>query len=121
MTISSHAEPLKGINVTVAEEGKYPFVVSIVQKNDQLYEEQLHFCTGVLIEKKFVLTAAHCLNGKFLYGIQLIMGSVDLREGRKYDARMSITYNQWADSKNLTKKKSSNDIAIIKVIYNEIQ
>lgn len=109
------AEPLIGNNITKVKKGKYPFVVSLAYKDDLLPEEQLHYCTGVLVTKMFVLTAAHCLDDVTLNEIWLIVGSVDLRVGRKYTPSMWITYKQWTDRKNITNNETDNDIAMIKV------
>lgn len=83
----------------------------------------MHICTGVLITSELVLTAAHCLHEKLLNQIQVIVGSVDLLGGRKYEPSMWITYDQWANSKNVSKESqytrnnnAANDIAMIKVI-----
>lgn len=64
-----------------------------------------------------MLTAVHCLKEKLLSEIQVIIGSIDLREGRKYDVKKWITYNQWAAIENITKKRSVNDIAVMKVNF----
>lgn len=89
--------------------------MSIAQKNDLLSEEHLHICTGVLVTKMFVLTAAHCLEDLTLSEIWLIIGSVDLRVGKKYTPSMSITYKQWTEMKNITNKETDNDIVMIQV------
>lgn len=91
--------------------------MSIAHRSESFHEELLHFCTGVLITENIVLTAAHCLDEELLSGIQFIVGSVDLRKGRKYGSIGWITYNQWADIKNITKTDDPHDIAMVKVIY----
>lgn len=89
--------------------------MSIAHKTNQYREEEVHICTGVLITNKFVLTAAHCFDGISSGEIQLIAGSVDLQKGYKYDISTWITYNQWAESKNILKSNNTHDIAMAKV------
>ncbi|XP_011495571.1 PREDICTED: chymotrypsin BI-like [Ceratosolen solmsi marchali] len=104
-----------GENVRRAVDQEFPYIVSIKVINNLNREpESDHGCAGIILSPKDILTVAHCLDGVLMIKIEVIVGSVDIRQGTKYQPNEFITYNSWAKNNNKALIQTDNDIAVLK-------
>ncbi|XP_063984407.1 chymotrypsin-2-like [Diachasmimorpha longicaudata] len=86
-----------------APAGKYPYQVSL-QKNNR------HFCGGSIINKRWILTAAHCLRGQSPSAIRVLVGTNSLSNGTQY---YQCGFLKWHEK--FTPILIHNDIAVLQV------
>ncbi|XP_012218725.1 chymotrypsin-2-like [Linepithema humile] len=89
-----------------AKPGEIPYQVSL-----QTIKSGHHFCGGVVLNKNYVLTAAHCASGKDVKTISATVGTTDLR--RPYAVRLiesSYVHKQYDRNNSWI-----NDIALLKL------
>ena len=75
----------------------------------------VHFCTGTLITRTDILTSEHCLEDERLNTIQIVVETIDLRNGQVFHPFWWLSYNQWIARGNDTYVFNVNDLANIKV------
>ncbi|KAJ8664310.1 hypothetical protein QAD02_005972 [Eretmocerus hayati] len=119
LNIFSNANPLLGDaqkRLKTVQDDKFSYVALIVNKNSKATFER-HHCTGVLISKRRVLTAAKCLEGQSLTDLQVTFGSTDLNSPnhKDFNIKSKFTYKDWIRMNGNEHKKSSSDIAVIKL------
>ncbi|XP_017775838.1 PREDICTED: chymotrypsin-1-like [Nicrophorus vespilloides] len=88
----------------VAEDGKYPYQVSIRMWN--VY----HFCGGSILNDRWILTAAHCVYNQKFDNMTVVVGTNSLSKGGVEHEIESIVAHPFYVPFLIT-----NDIALIKV------
>ena len=75
------------LNGTPAEEGNFPWMVSLVNKWG------INICAGVLISRKHVLTAAHCFDNRDWRSgdIDVRLAQLDISEREEAGTEASIS------------------------------
>ncbi|XP_016838625.2 trypsin Blo t 3 [Nasonia vitripennis] len=87
-----------------APEGHFPYQVSL--------QRPFHFCGGSIINERWILTAAHCLKGKEVGKIKIVVGSTSKFEGKAYQAEKLIYHDDY------TTAALKSDIGLVRVNKN---
>lgn len=96
----------KIINGEDAKEGEIPYQVSLQNKFSSF-----HFCGGSILNENYVITAAHCVHGKFSEDIKVVAGTINLANPKyENDVNEIIVHEKYNVSDSW-----KNDIALLKV------
>ncbi|WP_434762755.1 trypsin-like serine protease [Vibrio fortis] len=99
------------INGEQAATDSWPFMTALVSKNVDAYNGQ--FCGASFIGKRYVLTAAHCVETISAEDLDVVIGVSDLAasdvEDHRYAVKNIYMHQNYAD------KGVSNDIAVLEL------
>ncbi|EZA56168.1 trypsin-1 [Ooceraea biroi] len=94
------------VNGEDAKLGEIPYQVSL-----QDVGSNFHFCGGSVLNENYVITAAHCVQGRSPRGTQVIAGTIDLKEPKSTHEVEKIVIHENYQAGN----SWLNDIALLKV------
>nr|XP_034195406.1 chymotrypsin-2-like isoform X5 [Osmia lignaria] len=94
------------VNGEDAKEGEIPYQVSLQNQGSSF-----HFCGGSVLNENYVITAAHCVEGKTAPSIKVIAGTINLTAPKSEHNVKKIIIHEKYDKADSWK----NDIALLKV------
>ncbi|CAF4824098.1 unnamed protein product [Pieris macdunnoughi] len=94
----------KIINGAEAPEGALPYQASI------RLQDGSHFCGGAILNTKWILTAAHCIEPAYMRYIRVVVGTNDVKNGGQQFKLSKITCHP-----DFTKKNYLNDVCLLQV------
>lgn len=100
------------INGKEATQGNWPFMAALVSRNVNAYDGQ--FCGASFIGERYVLTAAHCVDGNGREDLDVVIGVSNLSASQAAQHRYAVEniyVHQYYNS-----KATGNDIAIIELV-----
>lgn len=90
-----------------AREGQFPYQVSLRNRGS-------HYCGGSIINKRWIVTAAHCIDGQSASSFQVVTGSTKLSSGGDFygveQLLVNKAWNPWALMDDIALMKVDRDI-----------
>jgi secreted trypsin-like serine protease len=99
---------------TAVPNGKYPFMVALLDKRKPGGAFQEQFCDGTLIDKDSVLSAAHCFNDRGLK-LVVVVGRTALNQNRGQLRSVPLSHRFIHPRYNGNKRGDVYDAAVLKL------
>jgi V8-like Glu-specific endopeptidase len=109
LALPASAEPGPVPHIVGGEEalpGAWPFQVAVIRANGDTYDDQ--FCGGVLATPRWVITAAHCVEGRSAQAIEIVAGIHNLTSPDPGYQRLAVAeirihpdYDAWTEDSDI--------------------
>ncbi|CAH2097813.1 unnamed protein product [Euphydryas editha] len=96
-----------GVN---ASPGEFPMMAGLIYVDQRAIR-----CGAVIIDKKYVLTAAHCVNGRELNDLGVVVGEYDTSTGADSPATQIFRVESYLIHPRYTPSNYDYDIAIVEI------
>ena len=98
------------IKVPICQINKYPWMVSLVSSGGG------HFCGGTLVASRYVVTAAHCLEGSLPSELAVVLGEHDTTvTGEGSIGELSLAVAAIFSHENYDSFTLDNDISVLEL------
>jgi secreted trypsin-like serine protease len=107
---------LVGENVVPVEHRDYSFIVSFMNFDLVNFDRaHNHLCTGSLLTRTHVLSAAHCIANRLKNETVILFGSNNLNQCVGHQILWWINYIEWAEYRRRHIQFETNDLSITRV------
>jgi secreted trypsin-like serine protease len=101
---------------TSAEAGKFPFQVALIRSDTPQGREHFgQFCGGALIDRIWIVTAAHCVPSTTEQEVDVYIGSVTLPSGGARGGGTRLSLAKIVSHQNYVEATHDNDVAMLKL------